>query len=450
MNGPTLYSARHGVTCAIFFSALLATAPAATAQTLPHGVPDFCVSRTITSVSSGPWSNPATWSPGRVPAAGDVVRIAAGTTVTYDALADASIACVGVEGALRFRSDINTRLRVGTLLVKPSGELTVGTAASPIASSASAEIVIANQPLNTTIDPSQFGTGLIGLGTVTMHGSAKTPTFTRITSEPRTGQTTLTLAGPVSGWRIGDRLVLPDTRQLAANERFAAIRPQFEEFTIAGLSGTQLTLNRGMTYNHDGARNAQGVLELLPHIGNLSRNVVIRSDDPGGTRGHTMYIHRAAVDIRYVLFKDLGRTSNATLGPSNMMGRYPLHIHHVMGPANPANTGYQFTLIGNAIADSRKWPLTVHNSHDGLIRDNVVFNGEGAGFVTGDGNESYNEFVHNFGLAIFGDVAPRSQDGRDGSIFWFHGFNHIVRDNVAANAVNHHQDIVNGSGFNFT
>jgi hypothetical protein len=119
---------------------------------------------------------------------------------------------VGVEGALRFRSDIDTRLRVGTLLVKPSGELTVGTAGSPIASSASAEIVIANQPLNTTIDPSQFGTGLIGLGKVTMHGSAKTPTFTRIASEPRTGQTTLTLAGPVSGWRVGDRLVLPDTR----------------------------------------------------------------------------------------------------------------------------------------------------------------------------------------------------------------------------------------------
>src|SRR2546426_2746026 len=290
MNGPNVYSARHAVTCAMFFSAVLATAPTATAQTLPMGVPDFCVSRTITSVSSGPWSNPATWCPGRVPAAGEVVRIAAGTTVTYDALADASIACVGVEGALRFRSDINTRLRVGTLLVKPSGELTVGTAASPIGPSATTEIIIANQPLNTSIDPSQFGTGLIGFGKVTMHGAAKTPTFTRIANEPRTGQTTLTVAGPVSGWRVGDRIVLPDTRQLTANERFAAIRPQFEDFTIAALSGAQVTLNRAITYNHDGARNAQGVLELLPHIGNLSRNVVIRSENPAGTRGHTIYV----------------------------------------------------------------------------------------------------------------------------------------------------------------
>lgn len=122
-------------------------------------------------------------------------------------------------------------------------------------------------------------------------------------------------------------------------------------------------------------------------------------------------------------------------------------MHHVPGPPNPSNTGYQFTIIGNAVADSQKWPLTIHNSHHGLIHDNVVFNGLGAGIITEDGNESYNEFVRNFGVGIFGDVSPRDQDGRDGSIFWFHGFNHIVRDNVAANGVNHSQNIVNGSGF---
>ena len=74
--------------------------------------------------------------------------------------------------------------------------------------------------------------------------------------------------------------------------------PQFEEFTIAGLSGTRVTLNRALTFNHDGARNAQNVLEFLPHIGNLSRNVVIRSENPNGTRGHTMFVDRVALDLR--------------------------------------------------------------------------------------------------------------------------------------------------------
>jgi hypothetical protein len=198
-----------------------------------------------------------------------------------------------------------------------------------------------------------------------------------------------------------------------------------------------------------GARSAGGALEYLPHAANLSRNVRIRSEAPVGTRGHTLYTHRAEVDIRYVLFQHLGRTTNADLGPGNQIGRYPLHIHHLMGPVNPFNEGHQFRLIGNAVADSLKWPLTVHNSHYGLVQDNVVYHGWGAGFVTEDGNESFNEFVRNFGLGIFGHQNPRDTDGRDGSIFWFAGFNHRLRDNVAANAVNRFQGIVNGSGYNF-
>jgi hypothetical protein len=148
---------------------------------------------------------------------------------------------------------------------------------------------------------------------------------------------------------------------------------------------------------------------------------VIRSANPAGTRGHTIHVHRADVDVRYTLFKDLGRTTNDDLGPSNQMGRYPLHMHHVMGPVNPSDTGHQYRLIANAITDSRKWPLTVHNTHYGLIKDNVVFNGVGSGFVTEDGNESNNECVRNFGAAIFGDQNPRDMDGRDGSIFWLNG-----------------------------
>jgi hypothetical protein len=363
------------------------------------------------------WSDPATWSPSRIPVAGDVVRIASAHTVTYNAVSNAAMACVGIDGHLSFRTDTDTRLTVGTLMVMPGGELQIGTTPAPVAAGVVAEVIIANQSLNTAIDPDQFGTGLIGFGTVRLHGAPKSPTFVRLAAEPRAGQTTVTLAQAVAGWRVGDRIMLPDTRQLTASERFGNLSPQFEEFTLTQINGTQVTLNRAVTFNHDGARNAQNTLELLPHVGNLTRNVIIRSENPGGTRGHTIYVHEASVDIRYALFKDLGRTTNDTPGGANQIGRYPLHIHHVMGPANPSNTGYQFTLVGNAIADSRKWPLTVHNSHYGLIRDNVVFNGLGSGFVTEDGNESYNEFIHNFGVGIVGDENPRNQDGRDGSIF---------------------------------
>ena len=48
---------------------------------------------------------------------------------------------------------------------------------------------------------------------------------------------------------------------------------------------------------------------------------------------------------------------------TNQFGRYPLHIHHLMGPVNTANSGYQFRPVSNAAVDGRKWPLTLHNSH---------------------------------------------------------------------------------------
>ena len=95
------------------------------------------------------------------------------------------------------------------------GVLEVGTAATPIAAGVTAEIVIANTPLGGSVaDPDQFGTGITVLGKVTMHGSVKTPTFVRLATEPRAGQTTLTLSAAVSGWQLGDRLVLPDTRHM--------------------------------------------------------------------------------------------------------------------------------------------------------------------------------------------------------------------------------------------
>src|SRR5438552_12562414 len=93
---------------------------------LPLHIPDFCATATIASAASGPCSSPAAWSPNRIPIAGEVVRINNGHIVTYDAVGDVAIACVGIHGALRFRTDVNTRLEVVTLMALPGCELTVG------------------------------------------------------------------------------------------------------------------------------------------------------------------------------------------------------------------------------------------------------------------------------------------------------------------------------------
>jgi parallel beta-helix repeat protein len=396
------------------------------ASGVPHGVPRICADVDVASVASGAWSSGSTWSTGRVPAEGDAVLVKANTRVSYDVVSDANVQCVDVEGVLTFRPDRSTRIRVGTMTVLETGRLEVGTVDTPVSGSVTAEIVILDQPVDAIRDPDQLTRGLIGLGTVRMHGALKTPTFSRVVTEPLAGQTILRLGRPVSGWNVGDALVLPDTRQLLQGERGENYTPQWEEHRVATIAGSTITVSDPLAYDHRGARDGAGAVELLPHVGNVSRNVIVRSENPAGTRGHVLFNNRADVDIRYALFKGLGRThmgvlNNVEYGAdgavrrtgTNQIGRYSLHFHHTFGPTTPQANGYQFTIIGNAIDDASKWGITVHNSHYGLIQDNVVYNSRGAGIVAEDGTESFNVFEHNFSMRSegSGDFAPRSGYG---------------------------------------
>src|SRR2546422_3093850 len=180
---------------------------------VPGGVPSFCESPTMTSVTSGAWSSPTTWSTRKVPGANDKVKIASGHTVVYDASSDRRIVCVEVDGRLSFKTDMNTRLHVTNLMVMESGSLEVGTTDRPIAVGVTAEIVISDRPPDPAVDPAQLGTGIEGLGRIRMHGAVKTPTFARLAQEPLAGQTVLTFEQPVTSWKAGDHVVIPDTRQ---------------------------------------------------------------------------------------------------------------------------------------------------------------------------------------------------------------------------------------------
>ena len=214
--------------------------------------------------------------------------------------------------------------------------------------------------------------------------------------------------------------MLPDTRHIKETETSRRRLDQRRQPVGRAHAAGRVARTAGrspstapLQYDHLGARDFNGVLEFLPHVGNLTRNVIVRSANPTGTRGHVLFIHMADIDIRYALFRDLGRTTFRPLNTTtNHIGRYPIHIHHVSGPlATPAN-GYQFTLIGNAVdggsaATQFKWGIAVHGSHYGLIQDNVVYNYNGAAIATEDGSESFNVFDHNFVLRGMGEPNDR-------------------------------------------
>ena len=54
-----------------------------------------------------------------------------------------------------------------------------------------------------------------------------------------------------------------------------------------------------------------------------------------------------------------------------------------------------------------KWAVVIHGSHYGLIKGNIAYGFAGAGFVTEDGTESYNEFDGNMAIGILGFLLLR-------------------------------------------
>ena len=139
----------------------------------------------------------------------------------------ADIVSIEPGGALRFKTDQNTHLSVGILLVKPAtrptpgGVLEIGTVTEPVWPEFKAEIVITNRPLNPATDPDEWGTGLlVAGGQVKMHGAVKQPTFIRTREEPLAGATVIKLEEPADGWRVGDEVFLPDTTHVGEMFKF--------------------------------------------------------------------------------------------------------------------------------------------------------------------------------------------------------------------------------------
>ncbi len=439
-----------------------------------HKVPDFANSNiaTLHSVKSGNWSDPSTWKENRVPGNNDKVYIGSNHIITYDAVSPTKIDSIQVDAGstMTFSRSQNTELHVTTLLVK--GLLDMGTVASPIPESVTAKVIYNDAPIDTKFDPISTGNGLVVVGSFTSHGAVKFPTFVRVIGEYKSGDTVLKLESPVSGWKSGDKIVLAGSKETAYSTVDYA--PQFlakatwDEVVISSVAqdGRSVSLAKPLVFDHPCARNAAGNITLCPHVMNTTRNVSFDSGNPLGTRGHTIFFHRASTDVQYTEFSNLGRTTNGavidqtifdgngvpTYIASNHTGRYALHAHHVVGPVKTPVDGYQGKMVGNSINRSRRWGIVMHRTSDFNIQDNTVYFAEGAGVTLGeDGPETRSKFIHNMILGVSGsrnilDNVPAvpsglaraeiaDSQGSTGVGTWTRtgGSSFEIRDNVIAN-----------------
>jgi G8 domain-containing protein len=413
-------------------AAVAQTDPGATVSTHHETVPNPVYNSAFRVASSCKaalvpcaWESSTTWVSGRAPEENTQVIVDGNVRISSQ---NAVALAVGVYpgGTLSFTPAANTRLRTGDLVVFAGGTLLVGSENEPIRGGFVAEIVIRNLPFAAE-DLKKHLRGIVVLdGTIKVHGRPLSETFIRTAIEPLQNANTvsLTVSANVAGWKIGDTLVLPKSSQCRDTNRIDC-PDETEERTLTAISsdGKTLTLSSPLQFAHPGGRDSKGNLDFLPHVLNKTRNVIIRSEDPNGTRGHILLHSRSYVDIRYASIIGLGRTNIENLGSENQKGRYPLHAHHLIGPQSPQPNGRQFTLLGNVVdfgpenyQQNRKWGIAIHGSHFGLIERNICDRASGAGIVTEDA-----------------DPGDKSKLGRAGVGYWFNGGgNNTFEDNVAA------------------
>src|SRR5262249_14198923 len=155
-----------------------------------------------------------------------------------------------------------------------------------------ARLVFADRgPIDTNWDPHLLSRGLVSHGIVTIYGAEVTP-FLPLARHPERGDTQLVLQQSPVNWKKGDRLVLTGTN---------GTRNQDEELTIVAIHGSKVTVSPAVVYPH-----VIPVEGLAPYVANVSRNVVLTSQNPKdlNRRGHLMFMHSPKVEVHFAACHD--------------------------------------------------------------------------------------------------------------------------------------------------
>lgn len=399
----------------------------------------------IQSVNSGDWSSAKTWKPARVPHKGDRVLVSRNTRVRYDVASKDVIRMVQIVGSLEFARDRNTELNVGILKVQNSDEcsesgfacdfrgvnkagepeelfpkqrpqLLIGTAEIPIPAKYSARVRL---HYIEGMDKKDAPALVCCSAQMEIHGSPMNRTWVKLGENAGPEDTTVTLAEDVTGWRVGDEVIVTGSIHGYSGRTFRGDyekpKGQTEERTITKIDGRTLTLNKPLANEHFG----EG--EFRSEVANLSRNVIVESADPKGVRGHTLYHRYSTGGVSYARF--------AHLGKEGVLGRYAMHFHLIRDTMRGSQ------VKGVAIVDSHNRWVTVHGAQYLVVRDCVGYQSVGHGFFLEDATEVYNLFDRNLGVQAYNGKKLPAQvlpfDPNDGAAFWWtNGRNSFVR-NVA-------------------
>jgi hypothetical protein len=314
-------------------------------------VPVKQISRaTISSVSSGNWSDPNTWG-GTIPSSTDLPKISTGTVVYADT--SVTVAGMEVEGMLSFVPTISVTIQ-STKNIVVTGTL---------------EAIIPNPLITQTIKfiginetnfvgggmdvlATDIGIWVMGAGKLNLEGAYRTP-YVHADTSIASGTNSILLKETPVGWKVGDELTIAPTTNSTR---------VFDETTIQSLNQKQLGTSSNIGHAHPKI-NQKWTAEII----NLTRNVRIEGTATGRTHVFIRSTQPQRIlntQLRYVGPRKQQSGSSAT---EFLLGRYGLHFHHCM------NGSVGSLVDGSVIRDAGSHAYVPHVSHGISMNHNVAY-----------------------------------------------------------------------------
>ena len=382
--------------------------------------------------------------------ANDTVVVPPGATLVLDA--NAQMDGLIVQGDFIVQDGLDLELQSDWVAVIGGGQFQVGTESEPHESdftltltgddptqdvNISEILMMSGQTMMPGMDPMILENQdaflmVMGEGSqLNLHGAdAEKTSWTQLDGSVDPGATTMTLED-ASGWAIGDKIAISSTD----------FDPdQAEEVTVTGVSpdGKTISFDPPLEYMHYGSADEYDdpdgdshVLDMRAEVALLSRNIKIQGDvdydddvalneqdDQFG--GHTMVMNDAEMYVSGVEF--------AYMGQAGQLGKYPVHWHEM----DDASGQY---ITDSSVHHSFNKGITVHNTDNTLVADNVVYETISHNYYLEGGEENNNVLSGNLGMSArhvgdFGEVSGANDD--DPSNFYTVSADNIWLDNHAS------------------
>lgn len=263
---------------------------------------------------------------------------------------------------------------------------------------------------------SDVGLWVMDAGKLDLVGEAKTP-WARLAGDGVAGASVLRLDRVPTGWKVGDRIVVVPTT--APARRSDASWAGFSETTITSVSGSSVTLDTPLSFDHPKVAGAW-TAEVL----NLTRNVEVEGTAAG--RSHVFIRSTSTQGFSHVALRHMGPRK----GGNKILGRWPVHFHF----SGEASRGTR--LDGVVVSEAGSHAFVPHESHGLTLSGCIAYHCEEHAFWWDEGEPTDD-------ILMEGCVAARIHSATFGvaGFYLAKGARNVIRDCIAVGA-----DAPHGSG----